>query len=296
MIGVPVQKRPGRAVGVHFGATDTSMPLLDFATAIEDRGFDSLFLPEHTHIPVSRRTPYPGGGDIPDRYLHLWDPLVALSFVAARTGLVVGTCVALPGQHDPIAMAKAVATVDVQSGGRFVLGVGFGWNTEEFEDHGFAAADKYAVVVEKIQLMRRLWSDDVAAYEGDHLSLSPSWAWPKPVQRPHPPVLLGGFPSGATFRRVADWGDGWIPMSMDTSATLKQDLERLRQIWADVGRDPGLLQVMVMQRPEPVDRLRAIIDEFVELGVARVLIDLPTADRDVLLPLLDELAPVAMQP
>ena len=153
-------------VGLHYGATDQSMPLLDTALAAEERGFDSMFLPEHTHIPTSRRTPYPGGGDIPGRYLRLWDPLVALGFVAARTNLVVGTCVCLPGEHDPIAMAKAVATLDVQSGGRFVMGVGFGWNNEEFEDHGYPAEHKRAVAIEKIKMMQALWTQDEASFEG----------------------------------------------------------------------------------------------------------------------------------
>jgi alkanesulfonate monooxygenase SsuD/methylene tetrahydromethanopterin reductase-like flavin-dependent oxidoreductase (luciferase family) len=136
-------------VGLHVGATDESMAIVDLAVAAQERGFDAIFLPEHTHIPWARRTPWPGEGELPGRYLRLWDPLVALAFVAARTDLVIGTCVALPGGHDPIAYAKAVATLDVQSGGRLVLGVGFGWIDEELEDHGITTGRKQAVAIEK---------------------------------------------------------------------------------------------------------------------------------------------------
>jgi probable F420-dependent oxidoreductase len=277
-------------VGLHYGATDRSMPLLDLALAAELRNFDSVFLPEHTHIPVARRTPYPGGGEIPERYLRLWDPLVALAMVAARTNLVVGTCVALPGEHDPIAYAKAVATLDVQSQGRLVLGVGFGWNDDEFASHGFAAEHKHRVVIEKIALMKRLWSDDEASYDGEHVRLEPSWAWPKPWQRPHPPILLGGLATATTFGRVIEWADGWIPMSMEPSATLGDDLARLRTRWADAGRDPTTLNVTVMQAPKPAPELREVLSVYRELGVSRVLIDIPTAGPDVLLPILDEAA------
>ncbi len=277
-------------VGLHYGASDRSMPLLDLALAAEIRGFDSVFLPEHTHIPVARRTPYPGGGEIPERYLRLWDPLVALAMVAARTNLVVGTCVALPGEHDPIAYAKAVATLDVQSKGRLVLGVGFGWNDDEFESHGFAAKHKHRVVIEKIALMKRLWSDDEASYNGEHVRLEPSWAWPKPWQRPHPPILLGGLATATTFGRIIEWADGWIPMSMEPSATLGDDLARLRTRWAEAGRDPTSLNVTVMQAPKPAPELREVLSVYRELGVSRVLIDIPTAGPDVLLPILDDAA------
>ena len=277
-------------IGLHYGATDQSMPLVDVALAAQERGFDSIFVPEHTHIPSSRRTPYPGGGEIPGRYLRLWDPVTALAFVAARTDLVVGTCVSLPGEHDPIALAKAVATLDVQSGGRFVMGVGFGWNEEEFEDHGFSARIRRKVVAEKIGIMKRLWTEDEASFEGEHVSLSPSWAWPKPVQQPHPPVLLGGAASPVNFRRIADWGDGWIPLTMQPGPTLEADLAELRQVWDSAGRDPDRLHVMTMQAPGPTAELISLIENYRTLGVTRVVIDIPTEGPDVLLPLLDELA------
>jgi probable F420-dependent oxidoreductase len=282
-------------VGLHYGGTDRSMPIVELAQQAEARGFDGMFVPEHTHIPSSRATPYPGGGEIPERYLRLWDPLVALSFVAAQTSMVVGSCVCLPGEHDPIALAKAVATIDVQSGGRFVLGVGFGWNNEEFADHGFAIENKHSVVTEKIELMKRLWTEDEAGFEGEFVRLSPSWAWPKPLQRPHPPVLVGGGSNAATFRRVVAWGDGWIPMSTEPSTTLADDLTRLRNLWAEAGRDPAGPHVVVMQRPLPTEDLRAVIGRYRELGVHRVLLDVPTEGADVVLPVLDAAAPAVAE-
>jgi probable F420-dependent oxidoreductase len=277
-------------VGLHYCGTDRSMPVVDLAVAAEARGLDALFLPEHTHVPVSRRTPWPGEGELPDHYLRLWDPLVALAFVAARTDLVIGTCVALPGGHDPIAYAKAVATLDVQSGGRLVLGVGFGWIDEELEDHGIAPADKHAAVVEKVELMKRLWSEDVASYDGRHVRLSPSWAWPKPCQRPHPPILLGGAATPTTFRRIAAWADGWIPMTMDTVPTLAGDLERLRAEWDAAGRDQAGPRTVVMQVPRPTAELRDVLAQLGELGVELVLVDVPSAGPEVVLPLLDGIA------
>jgi probable F420-dependent oxidoreductase len=276
-------------VGLHYGGTDQSMGLVDLALAAEQRGLDSLFVPEHTHIPADRRTPYPSGGEIPGRYLRLWDPLVGLSFVAASTSLVVGTCVALPGGHDPIAYAKAVATLDVMSGGRFVFGIGFGWNREEFESHGFPADVRRDVVMEKLAMMKAIWTQDVASYVGQHLQLEPSWSWPKPLQRPHPPVLLGGTPTPSMFRQIAESADGWIPTTMTPSATLDSELKQLAAAWERVGR-VGAPHVMVMQRPEASPVLRSVLARYRDLGVNRVLIDVPTEGREALLPILDGVA------
>ena len=290
--------RPGSAgdhsrpkVGLHYGGTDQSMPLVDLALAAEQRGFESLFLPEHSHIPSARRSPFPGGGEMPDRYFRLWDPLVGLAQVAAISDLVIGTCVALPGGHDPISYAKAIATLDVMSGGRFVMGVGFGWNNDEFEDHGFAAESKYAVVTEKIALMKRLWTADEASYTGDHVRLSPSRVWPKPLQHPHPPILLGSRASRINFRRIAEWGDGWIPMGNDVVDTLGTQLPQLHAAWCDAGRNLADLQIVVLQKIRP--GIGEIVDRLGELGVHRVLIDIPTADAGTILPLLDEVAEAA---
>lgn len=275
-------------VGLHYGGTDTSMPLVDLARAAEQRAFESLFVPEHSHIPSAHHTPFPGGGDVPDRYYRLWDPLVGLSYVAATTGLIVGTCTALPGGHDPISYAKAVATLDVMSGGRLVLGVGFGWNNDEFTDHGFDARDKYAVVEEKIALMKSLWTEDEASYEGKHVRLSPSRVWPKPVQRPHPPILLGVRSGPIGFRRIAKWADGWIPMGHNVVDTLEADLKRLAVEWERAGRDPADIRVTVLQSLRP--GLADVLDRFRQMPVERVIVDIPTDSEGVLLPLLDEIA------
>ncbi|MFF0815082.1 LLM class F420-dependent oxidoreductase [Rhodococcus sp. NPDC003318] len=274
-------------VGLHYGGTDISMPLIDFAHAAEQRGFESVFVPEHSHIP-SAGTAYPGAGGVPERYYRLWDPLVGLTFVAATTGLVVGTSVALPGGHDPISYAKAVATLDVMSRGRFVLGVGFGWNDAEFEDHGFDARDRRSVVEEKIALMKSLWAEEESSYDGKHVRLSPSWVWPKPVQRPHPPILLGVRAGRIGFRRIARWADGWMPMSPDLVDTYEDDLKQLAVEFERAGRDPADIQVTARQALRP--DLGAVLDRYREMNVPRVLVDVPSATEDVVLPILDEIA------
>jgi probable F420-dependent oxidoreductase len=279
-------------VGLHYVATPDSMDVVELAAAAAERGFESVFLPEHTHIPVSRATPYPGGFEMPEKYKHVWDPYVALSFIAATTELTIGTCVSLVGEHDAIALAKTIATLDRLSHGRFVLGVGYGWNREEFEDHGYVRDDVRAVVREKVALMRELWTKDVASFDGEHIGLSPSWAWPKPAQAPHPPVLLGVPATEGHFTELCRWADGWIPMAMPTAAELTPDVERLRQHWIGAGRDPSTLQIVAMQLPDAT-RLERELDEFAALDVAWLLVDVPTAGADAVLPVLDELARVA---
>jgi len=278
-------------LGLHYVATPESMGVADLAAAAEARGFGGVFLPEHTHIPVSRATPYPGGVEMPDKYTRVWDPYVALSFVAATTSLTVGTCVSLPGEHDAIALAKTVATLDQLSHGRMILGVGYGWNREEFEDHGYDRADLRAVVREKVALMRALWTEDVASFEGDHVTLSPSWAWPKPAQQPYPPVLLGVPATQQHFAELVEWADGWIPMAMPTADELAPDVARLRRAWDLAGRDTATLRIAAMQLADPA-RLERELDAFADLGVGWLMIDIPTADADELLPLLDDLSRV----
>jgi probable F420-dependent oxidoreductase len=278
-------------LGLHYVATPESMGVADLAAAAEARGFGGVFLPEHTHIPVSRATPYPGGVEMPDKYTRVWDPYVALSFVAATTSLTVGTCVSLPGEHDAIALAKTVATLDQLSHGRMILGVGYGWNREEFEDHGYDRADLRAVVREKVALMRALWTEDVASFEGDHVTLSPSWAWPKPAQQPYPPVLLGVPATQQHFAELVEWADGWIPMAMPTADELAPDVARLRRAWDLAGRDTATLRIAAMQLADPA-RLERELDAFADLGVGWLMIDIPTADADELLPLLDDVSRV----
>ena len=228
------------SIGVFADCTDRSMPIVELAKALEDRGFTGLFLNEHPHLPVaSERSAYPAGGEIPDRYARFWDPYIALSFVAAQTSLEIGPTVSLVAEHDAIALAKAVATLDVLSGGRLLLGVGFGWHREEFEDHGLPANVRAAVVEETVEMMKRLWCDDVAEYAGSYRRLSPSRSWPKPAQQPHPPVLLGAPASERNFERVARWADGWIPMANPIlEPAYEAWLTDLRRCWDARGPRP----------------------------------------------------------
>lgn len=271
----------GLKVGLFAFCTDQSMPVLDIAQAAEERGFDGLFLNEHPHMPVHHpRSEYPGGGEIPQCYARFWDPYIALSFVAAQTKLVIGTNISLVGEHDPISLAKTVASLDALSCGRFILGVGFGWHREEFEDHGHPAKVRAAVVEEHVRLMRALWTQEVGSFEGTYARVSPSWSWPKPVQRPHPPVLLGVRASTRNFRRIAGWCDGWVPMGPPPFAggVFADQVTQLRRAWDEARRPPEDLRLQVILTPGSLTELAESAHRSYELGVERILIkvmDLP---------------------
>ncbi|MGH9108406.1 MAG: LLM class F420-dependent oxidoreductase [Acidimicrobiales bacterium] len=241
-------------VGVYTFATDLDMEPQRFATEAEDREFCALMLPEHSHIPVGRTTPYPlayGGGVLPDFYKRTYDPFVALSFMAAATSRIrLGTGICLLALRDPIHTAKMVASVDALSGGRFVFGVGFGWNADEFLNHSESFEKRHSVVREKVELMKELWTKDVASYEGVHVRLDPSWCWPKPVQAPHPPVYLGGN-GPVTMRQAACWADGWYPTGPLGDPFLDRSIPEFRQMASDAGRDPASLRIGIA--PASVD-------------------------------------------
>ncbi len=275
-------------VALHYFATDRSMAVADFARAAAERGFDAVLLPEHTHIPLSTRSPYPGGGDLPERYRHTLDPYVALSVVAAQTSLKIGTCVSLVAQHDPIALAKTIATLDFISGGRFSLGVGYGWNVPELANHGRDAAKRRAIVREHVALMRALWQDTEAEFHGDHASLSPSWAWPKPVQRPSVPVLLGCQLTPRGCGEITGWADGWIGFSGDLDAFAAQ-VTVLRSRWAGAGRAAAGPLIRPMLGIVDDDTLRRSFERFSVLGVDQVVLDLQSVD-DGILAVLDRYA------
>ena len=231
-----MSETPSRPLAaLHYFATDQSLPVADFARAAAERGFGAVLLPEHTHIPVCTRAPYPGGGDLPERYRRTLDPYVALSVVAAQTDLKIGTCISLVAQHDPIALAKTIATLDFLSGGRFSLGVGYGWNVPELANHGREAAKRRAIVREYVALMRALWQETEAEFHGDHANLSPSWAWPKPAQQPSVPVLLGCRLTPAGYAEIVGWADGWIGYGSDLDLFASQ-VSTLRWQWAEAGR------------------------------------------------------------
>src|SRR5436309_11292173 len=199
--------------GITTFLTDRSITPAEFARELDARGFESLFLPEHTHIPVGRRTPAPMGEPLPEYYWHLLDPFVALTSAgAASTTVRLGTGICLVGQRDPFVLAKEVATLDVLSGGRFTFGIGFGWNEDEMTDHGVEYPRRRDVVREKVLAMQRLWSEDEASFRGEYVRFDESWSWPKPAQRPWPPVLIGGTGGPLLFEHIAEYGDGWIPI------------------------------------------------------------------------------------
>lgn len=272
-------------LGVTIFATDRSMPPAELAREAEARGFASLFVPEHTHIPVSRETPPPTGEEtLPEEYARTLDPWVALATAASVTTRIrLGTGVALVAQRDPIALAKAIATLDHLSGGRVVVGVGFGWNREEMRDHGVDYATRRERVRETVLAMQALWANDEAGFAGEFVRFAPSWQWPKPVQRPRPRILLGGGAGPKLFAHVADWADGWIPIG---GSGLRDALPELRRRFAERGRDPASLHVVPMGVLPDAGKL----DHYASLGVTEAVLRLPSAPRDQVLPVLDAYA------
>ena len=272
---------------MHFGltmfATDQVMHPDDFARAAEERGFVSLYVPEHTHIPVSRRTPPPSGDAVlPDYYKRPFDPFVAMAMAAAATErLRVGTGICLVAQRDPIVTAKAVASLDHLSGGRFVFGVGFGWNADEIEDHGIEMRRRRDVAREHLLAMQRLWADDEASFEGEYVHLPPSWSWPKPTQKPWPPVLIGGAAGPKLFAHVAEYADGWIPIG---GAGVREALPQLHRAMEAAGRDPATVRVIPFGTiPDP-----GKLDYYASIGIDEVVLRVPAGDHDTVVPALDE--------
>ena len=276
--------------GITMFATDVSIDVVELAREAEARGLQSLWLPEHTHIPTSRRTPPPTGDvELADEYKRCLDPLVALAAAASvTTTLRLGTGILLAAQREPIVTAKAVATLDHLSGGRAALGVGFGWNEDELAHHGVAMPDRRAVVRESVLAMQALWAEDEASFEGEHVRFSSSWSWPKPMQRgrdghPRVPVLHGGAPGPKLFAHIAEYGDGWIPIG---GAGLTDAIPRLREAVAATGRDPEALEIVPFGSVPDAGKL----DHFERIGVTECVFRIPSAPRDIVLPLLDEQA------
>ena len=276
---------------MEFGAsiffTDYSIAPAELAMALEERGFDSLWAAEHSHIPTSRRTPVPGGGELARRYYDVMDPFVTLTAAAGATRrLKVGTGVCLVIQRDTIQTAKLVASIDQVSGGRFLFGIGGGWNAEEMEDHGTVYATRFKKMREQVEAMKAIWTQEKPEYHGDIVDFPPMQTWPKPVQQPHPPVIVGGaFPWAA--RRAIRYGDGWIPLAGGARYGDPLDyLPRFHRMAEEAGRDPQSLAVTVGGAPEDPDLLKRYRD----LGVARVNFPVPPARREEILPVLDRLA------
>ena len=275
-------------VGAFYFPTDYGIEIGELARGLENRGFKSLFVCEHTHIPVSRRTPFPGGGELPNRYKHTHDPFVALSFAAAATRkLLIGTGVCLVAQHDPIITAKCVASLDRLSGGRFVFGVGAGWNADEMENHGTRYEDRFKLLRERVLAMKALWTQETAEFHGEMARFDPVWCYPKPAQQPHPPILLGGE-FDHTLRRVIEFCDGWLPRTRG-GFEAAEAVGRLRRMASASGRDMSTLSITVFGAPADPAALAA----YREAGVQRALLEVPDLGRDGILHLLDEYAPLA---
>ena len=272
-------------VGLCIFATEYAIRIDELAREAEARNFESLWVPEHTHIPTSRRSPFAGGQPLPEQYKHTLDPFVALTAAAAATTkLRVGTGICLIIERDTITTAKSVASIDLLSHGRFELGLGGGWNAEEMEHHGTAFKTRFKKLEEQVRAMKEIWTKDVAEFHGTFVNFDPIWAWPKPEQKPHPPILLGGE-SRYTLQRVVDVCDGWYPRGRDPEKVLS-GLKDLRELAAKAGRDMKTITVSAFATP-PDER---VLDQFAAAGVTRSLLLLPPEPRDKVLPLLDQYA------
>ena len=268
--------------GIAMFVTDETVGPDELARLVEERGFDSLYVPEHTHIPVSRKTPFPSGGDVPRHYTRTLDPFIALTAAAAATTrLLVGTGVCLVIERDPIVTAKEVATLDRLSGGRFLFGIGAGWNVEEMANHGTDATTRFRLMRERVEAMRAIWTQDEPAYHGRLLDLDPIWCWPKPLQQPHPPVLLGG--NGArVLDRVLAYGDGWVP-NLGGEPNLAGRVAELRRRAAEAGREVSIA-------PFGAPRDRDALARLAELGIDGVVYWVAPGPRDAVERELDEIA------
>jgi len=269
--------------------TDYSMSPTELARALEERGFDSLWVPEHSHIPLTRKSPFPSGGDLPKKYYDVMDPFVVLSAAAAVTKtLLLGTGICLIAQRDPIQTAKQVASIDQVSGGRFLFGIGNGWNEDEMANHGTVFASRHKLARERVEAMKEIWTKSKAEYHGEFVNFDPMMTWPKPVQKPHPPVILGGmFPHAA--RRALRYGDGWIPhLRRPQYEDVTDYLPQFRELAGQIGRDPAEVPITVWGVPEDLDRLKRYRDQ----GVARGVVQLAPEPADKTLPILDRWAPL----
>ena len=269
-------------IGIYIFATGYTIRIDELAREAEQRGFESLFVPEHTHIPASRRSPWPGGGDLPREYWHTLDPFVALAAAAAATStLRLGTGICLLTERDPIVNAKEAATLDFLSGGRFELAIGAGWNAEEMENHGTAFATRFRVMSERARAMKVIWTEEEPEFHGEFVDFDPIWSYPKPVQRPNPPILVGGE-TDHTLRRVVDWADGWFPRGRG-GFDPAEGMARLRAIADEAGRAMDTIDVSLFGAPPN----REALDRAEEAGMTRAILALPSNDRDDVLRRLD---------
>jgi probable F420-dependent oxidoreductase len=269
--------------GTNMFSTDYSIQPIDLARALEVRGFESMFVAEHTHIPVSRKSPSYTGGELPKEYWHTHDAFLALTAAAAvTTNLRIGTGICLVTEHNPIGLAKQVASLDLLSGGRFIFGIGAGWNAEEMADHGVEFRDRWKITRERVLAMREIWTKAEAEYHGEFVDFEPLWSWPKPVQEGGPPVLMGAN-SKWTYDRIADYCDGWL--AIDAIADIAGGMEQLRVSAEEVGRPMSDFDITVTTELAP-----RRIEQLIELGVTRIVMEVPSESANVVMPMLDEWA------
>ncbi len=280
-------------VGLMIFPTESTIQPVELAVAAEERGFESLWFPEHSHIPVSRETPWGGREEappLPDHYWRSYDQVVALAAIATATSkLRLGTGISLVAQHDPLWLAKQIATLDVLSEGRVEFGIGYGWNEEEMRNHGVAYRERRALLREKVLAMRALWTEDEASFSGDFVQLEPSWAWPKPVQRPHPPIVLGGAAGPKTIAHIVEFCDGWMPIY--GRYDIGEGIARLRRAAEDAGRDPATIDIGVFSAPGKPDQLEKLRNA----GVSRAVLFLPQTSRDNALEAIEDYTPIVEQ-
>jgi probable F420-dependent oxidoreductase len=272
-------------LGIEMFATDYAIRPDDLARAVEERGFDSVWFPEHTHIPASRRTPFPGGGELPKEYSHTHDLFVAMMAAAGATKTIkIGSGICLAMERDPITMAKEIASVDMLSNGRVIFGIGGGWNVEEMENHGTSFKKRWKVLRERIEAMKAIWTKEEAEYHGEFVNFDPIWSYPKPVQKPHPPILLGSnIDQGLS--RVVQYCDGWFPNARywQKLPGMAKDLhERAKQ----AGRRPESISISVLGVQDNDEMLKTCRD----FGAERAIFFVPPAGRETILPLLDKYA------
>jgi len=272
------------AFGASMFFTDYSMTPGELGVALEQRGFESVWAPEHSHIPLSRKTPTPAGGDLAKKYYDTMDPFVTLTVAAMATKtLKVGTGVCLVAQRDPIQTAKLVASIDQVSGGRFLFGIGNGWNQDEMENHGTVFATRHKLARERVEAMKAIWTQTRPEYHGEFVDFDPMMTWPKPVQKPHPPVIVGGaFPYSA--RRAIRYGDGWIPQASRGSYTEIADMiPEFRKMATAAGRDPATIEITVWFPKRDAE----LMQRYQDLGVKRVVFNLESEKAGTILPVID---------
>ncbi len=276
-------------IGLSIFPTDQTIGPVELATTAEQHGFESLWFPEHSHIPTSRRSPwggYEGAPPLPEYYARTYDPFVALGACAAATSTIrLATGICLVAQRDPIHTAKEVASVDALSDGRMIFGIGYGWNKEEMAQHGTAYGERRDVLRERILAMQALWSQDEASFAGDHVQIEPSWAWPKPSQQPHPPIVLGGTAGPKTAAHIAEFCDGWMPLS---ARGLDKGLDEVRRACDDIGRDVASIELGLFGAPPDEERLSGLAAS----GITRGVLTLPQGSRDEVLAEIERLAPL----